>query len=160
MILSKDVTPENNALVPLWNAMGPAEVPRADRAEYFRLLGVKPPAGEWKLLSFAWKDFAATNSRAPSGFDRNRRTSDQDRAGAAVDEERIPGFGRVVGGRIKRRWKLSSQHRAGRDITVRLLGTMEAECLLRVMLPAVQRASRTATQALRCQGELMRSGRG
>ena len=43
-ILSKDVTPENNALVPFWNTMGPAGVPLADRAEYFRLLGVNPPA--------------------------------------------------------------------------------------------------------------------
>jgi hypothetical protein len=43
-ILGKDVTPENNALVAFWNAMGPAEVPQKDRTEYFRLLGVKSPA--------------------------------------------------------------------------------------------------------------------
>ena len=43
LILNKDVTPENNVLVPLWNVMGPAEVPRANRAEYFRLLGMEPP---------------------------------------------------------------------------------------------------------------------
>jgi hypothetical protein len=42
-ILSKDVTPENNAIVPLWDAMGPAAVPQANRAEYFRLLGTKSP---------------------------------------------------------------------------------------------------------------------
>ncbi|MFQ5732646.1 MAG: hypothetical protein ACE5KM_11925, partial [Planctomycetaceae bacterium] len=39
----KGVTPENNAVVPLWRAFGPREIPPESRAEFFRRLGVKPP---------------------------------------------------------------------------------------------------------------------
>ena len=36
------VTPENNAAVPFWQAMGPAEIRPELRAEYWRMLGMQP----------------------------------------------------------------------------------------------------------------------
>ena len=43
-LYGKDVTPENNALVPFWKGLGPEQVEDADRAEYFRMLGMSVPA--------------------------------------------------------------------------------------------------------------------
>ena len=39
---SKGVTPENNAAVLFWRAMGPGEIPTDRRAEYFKQLGIDP----------------------------------------------------------------------------------------------------------------------
>ena len=39
----KGVTPENNAAVLVWRAMGPSEIPAGQRAEYFKQLGIDPP---------------------------------------------------------------------------------------------------------------------
>jgi len=66
-ILGKGVTPENNALVPFWNAIGPAEIAPKDRAEYFRLLGVKPPAENGNYF-ISLEDFVRQHAVA-AGFD-------------------------------------------------------------------------------------------
>jgi hypothetical protein len=39
---SQGVTPENNATVPFWKAMGPAEIHLQDRSQYFQMLGMTP----------------------------------------------------------------------------------------------------------------------
>ena len=39
---SKGVTPENNAAVLFWKAMGPADIPKADRPQFFKMLGIPP----------------------------------------------------------------------------------------------------------------------
>ncbi len=39
---SKGVTPDNNAAVPFWKAMGPAEIPKKDRKQFFQMLGIPP----------------------------------------------------------------------------------------------------------------------
>ena len=39
---SQGVTPENNAAVLLWQALGPSKIPPQQRAEYFKLLGIPP----------------------------------------------------------------------------------------------------------------------
>jgi len=39
----KDVTPENNAAVLFWQAMGPSEVKPEIRSRYFRMLGMERP---------------------------------------------------------------------------------------------------------------------
>lgn len=38
------VTPENNAAVLMWKAVGPAEISTRDRAKYFKMLGIPPLA--------------------------------------------------------------------------------------------------------------------
>jgi hypothetical protein len=40
--LSKGVTPENNAAVPLWKAVGPNEIEKDCRNKYFQTLGIAP----------------------------------------------------------------------------------------------------------------------
>jgi hypothetical protein len=40
--LSKGVTPENNAAVPFWKAMGPGKIKKEHRAKFFEMLGVPP----------------------------------------------------------------------------------------------------------------------
>ena len=46
---SQGVTPENNAAVLFWKAMGPGEINKDDRAEYFRMLGMPalPEKGDY-----------------------------------------------------------------------------------------------------------------
>ena len=39
---SRDVTPENNAAVPFWQAMGPSALDKRDREKYFQMLGIAP----------------------------------------------------------------------------------------------------------------------
>ncbi len=39
---SKEITPENNAAVPLWQALGPEPISKEVRTEYFRRLGIEP----------------------------------------------------------------------------------------------------------------------
>ncbi|NQU23273.1 MAG: hypothetical protein HQ567_18495, partial [Candidatus Nealsonbacteria bacterium] len=39
---SAGVTPENNAIVPLWRAMGPGDISEKIREDYFRQLGIPP----------------------------------------------------------------------------------------------------------------------
>ncbi len=39
---SEGVTPENNAAVLLWQALGPADIPEGGRERFFRLLGIRP----------------------------------------------------------------------------------------------------------------------
>ncbi len=41
-VLSKGVTPDNNAAVLLWKASGPANIGEEHRAEYFKRLGIEP----------------------------------------------------------------------------------------------------------------------
>jgi hypothetical protein len=40
--LSKGVTPQNNAAVPFWQAMGPAVIAQGYRTRFFRMLGIPP----------------------------------------------------------------------------------------------------------------------
>lgn len=47
---SRGVTPENNALIPLLEALGPAILPDATRDQYYRLLGVPLPPQDVKTL--------------------------------------------------------------------------------------------------------------
>ena len=37
---SEGVTPENNAVIPFWQAFGPKEIDKKDRQGYFQLLGI------------------------------------------------------------------------------------------------------------------------
>ena len=48
-IAGKDVTPENNGAVLVWQAIGPKEIPREHREKFFKLLGVPtlPDEGEY-----------------------------------------------------------------------------------------------------------------
>ncbi len=41
-ICSEGVTPQNNAVVALWRAMGPGEIDEGIRRRYFRMLGIRP----------------------------------------------------------------------------------------------------------------------
>ena len=51
---SKGVTPENNAAIPFWRAVGPKEIKKGIRKRYFELLGIPelPEKGEY-LISIA-----------------------------------------------------------------------------------------------------------
>ena len=44
------VTPENNAAIPFFQAVGPKEIPETIRAEFFRMLGVPPLSAEGPYL--------------------------------------------------------------------------------------------------------------
>jgi len=46
----RGVTPENNAAVPLWQALGPEPVDEEIRAEFFRLLGIPQPPRQGRYL--------------------------------------------------------------------------------------------------------------
>jgi hypothetical protein len=54
--MSKGVTPENNAAVPFWQAMGPAEIPQACRQRYLKTLGIPslPDQGDYFVTSTQW----------------------------------------------------------------------------------------------------------
>jgi len=47
---SDGVTPQNNAAVGLWEAFGPDGIPPKLRGEFFRLLGIDPPAAEGRYF--------------------------------------------------------------------------------------------------------------
>jgi hypothetical protein len=55
-MLSKGVTPENNAAVPFWQAMGPAEISKGARERFFQLLGIPPlpEQGDYFVTSNQW----------------------------------------------------------------------------------------------------------
>jgi hypothetical protein len=46
----KDVTPENNAAIPFWQAIGPKEIPSEVREKYFAMLGVPVPPEQGAYL--------------------------------------------------------------------------------------------------------------
>ncbi len=43
---SDGVTPENNAAVLIWTALGAEPLPETHREDFFRLLGIEPPTRE------------------------------------------------------------------------------------------------------------------
>ena len=49
-IASKDVTPENNAAVLIWQAVGPKEIPQEHREKFFKKLGAPCPPEEGDYL--------------------------------------------------------------------------------------------------------------
>ena len=52
------MTPENNAAVPFWQAVGPKSIPAELRPQFFKLLGIKelPEKGAYFVL---FEDYAA-----------------------------------------------------------------------------------------------------
>jgi hypothetical protein len=58
------VTPENNAAVPFWQAMGPGDIRKEDRNEYFRRLGIPPPPEQGNYF-VNFKDFYTLHNDAP-----------------------------------------------------------------------------------------------
>ena len=54
--LSQGVTPENNAAVLFWRAMGPGEIRKERREKYFKMLDVPQPPekGDYYVTSIAW----------------------------------------------------------------------------------------------------------
>jgi hypothetical protein len=49
-ITGRDVTPQNNAAVLLWQALGPKSIPKDQRDKYFRMLGVEPLSEDGKYF--------------------------------------------------------------------------------------------------------------
>ena len=76
--LSKGVTPENNAAVFFWRAMGPGMIQADRRAENFRTLGIPQPPdkGEYFVTPEAWiKRHEA--KRDPAAFQPSTKDDDQ-----------------------------------------------------------------------------------
>jgi hypothetical protein len=71
--LSQGVTPENNAVVVLWQVIGPGSFAPQDRVEYFKLLGVAPPApsGSYFKPVSAFRIKPPPATLPPSGIDPN-----------------------------------------------------------------------------------------
>jgi len=67
-IASKGVTPENNAAMPFWKAVGPGEIEKANRERFFKMLGIPPlpETGDYfvPVEKFVLKQ---TNSKAVRG---------------------------------------------------------------------------------------------
>jgi hypothetical protein len=76
----RGVTPENNAHVLLWKALGPGPVDQAIRAEYFQRLGVEVPPEKGNYF-VTFRSFVESRESDP---DR-----DSDRSGVEAAEERL-----------------------------------------------------------------------
>lgn len=68
-LASHGVTPENNAVVLLWQALGPADVPHGIRSPYFKLLGV-PPTGPSTNFIQGLRTAVAVPAEPPGGPDQ------------------------------------------------------------------------------------------
>jgi hypothetical protein len=70
---SQGVTPENNAMVPFWKALGPGEIRQQDRKQYFQMLGIQllPEKGGYFVTSeshiVANEDVESTTSTKDQG---------------------------------------------------------------------------------------------
>lgn len=70
---SEGVTPENNAAVLFWKAMGPGGIPQEVREPYFQMLGIPslPDEGEYFVTSITWfnrhKAEVKTDADQPEG---------------------------------------------------------------------------------------------
>jgi hypothetical protein len=70
---SKDVTPENNFVVALWQQLGPKSLNDDDEAQIFKMLGIKPvPAEGEYFMSFD----EYLNSEAGGGFKQIKKAQD------------------------------------------------------------------------------------
>ncbi len=70
---SQGVTPENNAAVPFWRAMGPGTIDPKCRKQFFQMLGI-PPLPEKGEYFIAFDDYVEqqTNHKKPGSFDRGQ----------------------------------------------------------------------------------------
>ena len=70
---SKGVTPDNNAAVLFWQAVGPSGFRAADVGEYFKLLGVPPPpaTGSYFTPVSVYRIKPPPATLPPSGMDPN-----------------------------------------------------------------------------------------
>lgn len=71
---SKGVTPENNAAVLFWKAMGPSSIEKKYREKYFQMLGISPlpEKGDYFITSDAW----AKRQKAKENLDANQTEVD------------------------------------------------------------------------------------
>lgn len=74
---SRGVTPENNAAVPFWRAIGPGPVPREARPAFFGRLGIEPPAEEGKYV--VWLNDFANHQLERGGFPEGEGKTDEER---------------------------------------------------------------------------------
>ncbi len=75
--MSKGVTPENNAAVLFWQAMGPSEIKKEFREKFFRLLGVPQPPEKGDYFVSPTEHFnrhkpKENSEAAPTGEDSDR----------------------------------------------------------------------------------------
>jgi hypothetical protein len=77
--LSKGVTPENNAAVLLWKAMGPADIYEPIREQYFQMLGIPPlpEKGDYFVSSESQIKLNENSDAAQSADKRSRVLRDQ-----------------------------------------------------------------------------------
>ncbi len=75
---SRGVTPENNAVVLYWQAMGPEGLGEAWSERYFRLLGVQPPAEQGRYLVPFDKFVQKRGQRQPRQAGRDDRATEHD----------------------------------------------------------------------------------
>jgi hypothetical protein len=80
--LSQGVTPENNAAVPFWKAMGPGGIEKEQREKYFKMLGIPPlpEKGEYYVTFTNFLKTRATNDTSPlvtQGDNPQKQLSDQ-----------------------------------------------------------------------------------
>ncbi len=80
-IEGKDVSPQDNGVVLLWEAIGPAPMRAADRPEYFRLLSTPVPSANGEY--FVPLDSCIKQEAAAKGFDSARLSVES----AKIDEE-------------------------------------------------------------------------
>ncbi len=62
---SQGVTPENNAAVPLLQAIGPKEVPEQGREQFFKMLGISPLPEQGDYL-VPFLEYAGRAGRSPA----------------------------------------------------------------------------------------------
>ncbi len=74
---SEGVTPENNAAVLFWRAVGPGEILPEHRARYFRMLGVRPPRGKGDYF-VDFDQFVADRTKTGAGVDEEPEAGTED----------------------------------------------------------------------------------